>query len=58
MLFTSGLGTPTGNPITPVIKISTNSTLAERMGDIIDFDAGPIVTGQATIADSAERQAS
>ena len=51
VLFTSGLGTPTGNPIAPVIKISTNSTLAERMADIIDFDAGPIVTGEATIAD-------
>jgi altronate hydrolase len=49
VLFTTGLGTPTGNPIAPVVKISTNSTLAERMGDIIDFDAGGIVTGQSTI---------
>ena len=49
VLFTTGLGTPTGNPVAPVIKISTNSTLAERMGDIIDFDAGPIVTGESTI---------
>ncbi len=49
VLFTTGLGTPTGNPVAPVIKISTNSTLAERMGDIIDFDAGGIVTGQSTI---------
>src|SRR5450755_1336218 len=37
VLFTSGLGTPTGNPIAPVVKISTNSRLAERMPDIIDF---------------------
>ncbi len=49
VLFTTGLGTPTGNPVAPVIKISTNSTLAERMGDIIDFDAGGIVTGETTI---------
>lgn len=49
VLFTTGLGTPTGNPIAPVLKISTNSTLAERMGDIIDFDAGPIVTGEASV---------
>jgi altronate hydrolase len=55
VLFTTGLGTPTGNPIAPVIKIATNSTLAERMGDIIDFDAGPIVTGEATIAGCAEK---
>jgi altronate hydrolase len=55
VLFTTGLGTPTGNPIAPVLKISTNSTLAERMGDIIDFDAGGIVTGDTTIADCAEK---
>jgi altronate hydrolase len=55
VLFTTGLGTPTGNPVAPVIKVSTNSTLAERMGDIIDFDAGGIVTGATTIAASAEK---
>jgi altronate hydrolase len=55
VLFTTGLGTPTGNPIAPVVKISTNSTLAGRMGDIIDFDAGNIVTGETTIAAAAEK---
>jgi altronate hydrolase len=55
VLFTTGLGTPTGNPIAPVIKISTNSTLAERMADIIDFDAGGIVNGQNTIPACAEK---
>ncbi len=54
VLFTTGLGTPTGNPIAPVVKISTNSTLAGRMSDIIDFDAGGIVTGEATIPACAE----
>jgi altronate hydrolase len=53
VLFTTGLGTPTGNPVAPVVKISTNSTLAERMGDIIDFDAGGIVTGKTTIPECA-----
>jgi altronate hydrolase len=53
VLFTTGLGTPTGNPVAPVIKISTNTPLAERMGDIIDFDAGGIVTGKATIPQCA-----
>ncbi len=53
VLFTTGLGTPTRNPIAPVVKISTNSTLAERMGDIIDFDAGGIVTGETTIPECA-----
>jgi altronate hydrolase len=55
VLFTTGLGTPTGNPIAPVIKVATNSTLAERMGDIIDFDAGPIVTGETSIAECAAK---
>jgi altronate hydrolase len=55
VLFTTGLGTPTGNAVAPVIKISTNSTLASRMGDIIDFDAGGIVTGETTIPACAER---
>jgi altronate hydrolase len=55
VLFTTGLGTPTGNPVAPVIKISTNSTLAERMADIIDFDAGGIVGSETTIPTCAEQ---
>jgi altronate hydrolase len=49
ILFTTGLGTPTGNPVCPTIKLSTNSTLAKRMGDIIDIDCGPIIDGDKTI---------
>ncbi|MEM7109726.1 MAG: altronate dehydratase family protein [Bacteroidota bacterium] len=48
-LFTTGLGTPTGNPISPVIKISSNNKLTERMYDIIDINAGTIITGEDTI---------
>ncbi len=55
VLFTTGLGTPTGNPVAPVLKISTNSTLAARMSDIIDFNAGGIVTGETTIPDCADQ---
>lgn len=54
VLFTTGLGTPTGNPITPVIKIATNSSLASRMSDIIDFDAGGVVSGEITIEQAGE----
>ena len=54
IMFTTGLGTPTGNPVTPVIKISSNSELAERMGDVIDFDAGPIIRGEAQIDELAD----
>lgn len=45
VIFSTGLGTPTGNPIVPVLKISTNSALARKMQDIIDFDCGPIIEG-------------
>jgi altronate hydrolase len=54
VLFTTGLGTPTGNPIAPVVKISTNSELAQRMPDIIDLDAGPIITGDKTVEQVGE----
>jgi altronate hydrolase len=55
VLFTTGLGTPTGNPIAPVIKISTNTTLFNKMNDIIDLDAGTIITGDETIQQVGER---
>lgn len=49
ILFTTGLGTPTGNPVCPVIKIATNTALAKRMGDIIDIDTGAVIRGEKTI---------
>jgi altronate hydrolase len=55
VLFTTGLGTPTGNPIAPVVKLSTNSTLAERMRDIIDVDTGAIISGKSTIPKMGEQ---
>jgi len=55
VLFTTGLGTPTGNPIAPVVKLSTNTALAQRMPDIIDFDAGPIITGGTSIQETGEQ---
>jgi len=54
ILFTTGLGTPTGNPICPVIKVSSNSTLTRRMRDIIDIDCGPIISGDKTIEEMGE----
>ncbi|HEY6490048.1 MAG: altronate dehydratase family protein [Terracidiphilus sp.] len=55
VLFTTGLGTPTGNAVAPVLKISSNSSLAERMADIIDFDAGGILAGDTTIPACADQ---
>ena len=55
VLFTTGLGTPTGNPVAPVVKISTNTELFERMSDIIDVDAGSIIRGSATVEQVGEQ---
>ena len=49
VLFTTGMGTPTGNPIAPVLKVATNTQMATRMADIIDVDTGSIVTGDTSI---------
>ncbi|WP_288460111.1 altronate dehydratase family protein [uncultured Chryseobacterium sp.] len=54
ILFTTGLGTPMGNPIAPVIKISSNTILAEKMSDIIDFNAGTVISGDKTIPEAAD----
>ncbi|HEV8285938.1 MAG TPA: altronate dehydratase family protein [Chitinophagaceae bacterium] len=54
ILFTTGLGTPTGNVVTPTIKIATNSPLAKRMSDIIDIDTGGIINGEKTIEQMGE----
>jgi altronate hydrolase len=54
ILFTTGLGTPTGNPVCPTIKVATNSRLAQRMSDIIDIDTGPVIEGKKTIREMGE----
>jgi altronate hydrolase len=54
ILFTTGLGTPTGNPVCPVVKVATNTVLKNRMPDVIDFDSGPIIDGEQTIAQNAD----
>ena len=54
ILFTTGLGTPTGNPVCPVIKVATNSVLAQKMSDIIDIDCGPVISGEKTIEEMGE----
>jgi altronate hydrolase len=54
ILFTTGLGTPTGNPICPVVKISTNTKLLDRMPDVIDFDSGPVISGEQRIEQNGE----
>lgn len=54
IVFTTGLGTPTGNAIAPTIKLATNSIMATKLSDIIDVDAGTIITGEDTIESKGE----
>jgi altronate hydrolase len=54
IIFSTGLGTPTGNPLCPVIKVSTNTQLATRMSDIIDFNTGKIITGERSLEQTGE----
>ena len=54
ILFTTGLGTPTGNPVCPTIKVSSNHALTKRMGDIIDINCGPVIDGSMTIEEMGE----
>ncbi|MDR1663920.1 MAG: UxaA family hydrolase, partial [Clostridiales bacterium] len=44
ILFTTGRGTPFGSPV-PTVKISSNTPLAEKKKNWIDFDAGKMITG-------------
>lgn len=53
--FTTGLGTPLGNPIMPVIKMATNTVLYDKMMDLIDFNAGTVIDGIETIEQAGKR---
>lgn len=54
VIFSTGLGTPTGNPIVPVLKIATNTIVAEKLSSMIDFDCGPVIEGKSleSVADN------
>jgi galactarate dehydratase len=51
-VFTTGRGTPYGLAAAPVIKVATRTELAKRWSDLIDFDAGAVATGEATIEET------
>lgn len=54
VIFSTGRGTPTGNPIAPVIKVTGNDETYQRMHDNIDFDASPVLRGSKSIQQSGE----
>lgn len=53
VLFTTGRGTPFASPV-PTVKISSNSGLAERKKNWIDFDAG-VLLEDAGLAEQGEK---
>jgi altronate hydrolase len=55
VLFTTGLGTPTGNPVAPVVKLASNTILSNKMHDIIDINTGTIIEGEETIEQAGTR---
>jgi altronate dehydratase large subunit len=55
VMFTTGLGTPTGNPIAPVIKITGNARTAETMGDNIDVNVSGVISDAESLDGAAAR---
>lgn len=49
VVFSSGRGSPTGNPIVPVIKITGNKLTFSKMKDNLDLDASPLIYGTKTL---------
>jgi altronate dehydratase large subunit len=55
VVFTTGLGTPTGNPIAPVLKITGNARTARQMADNIDLDVSGIMDDTESLDSAADR---
>ncbi|WP_433824746.1 UxaA family hydrolase [Actinoplanes sp. CA-015351] len=53
--FTTGRGSVLGSKPVPTLKVATNTTMYERMRDDMDLNAGPIATGDATVAEIGDR---
>lgn len=48
VIFTTGRGTPTGNAIVPVLKVTANERTYRMMDDNMDVDLSPIIRGEKT----------
>lgn len=54
VVFSTGRGTPTGNPIAPVIKITGNKLTFAKMEDNIDLDASPVLYGPQSLEEMGD----
>ncbi|MCQ2560855.1 MAG: UxaA family hydrolase [Clostridia bacterium] len=54
VVFSTGRGTPTGNAISPVIKITGNRITYQNMKDNIDIDASPVIYGPQTLEEMGD----
>jgi altronate dehydratase large subunit len=55
VVFTTGRGTPTGSPIAPTIKVSSNTKMFNHMKEDIDLNAGTVITGEETVTQVGKR---
>ena len=55
VIFSTGLGTPTGNAIAPVLRITANGRTAQTMADNIDFDAQATIYGPESMEELRDR---
>lgn len=55
VVFTTGLGTPTGNAVAPVMKITANKKTYKTMKDNLDFDASHVIYGPETMEEIADQ---
>jgi galactarate dehydratase len=54
-LFSTGRGTPYSLEAMPTLKVATNNELARRWHDLIDINAGPVVTAEATLEEMGQQ---
>jgi altronate dehydratase large subunit len=55
LAYTTGGGNPIGSPLAPVVKITATKKTVDRLEDIIDFDASPVLIGAETVNECGDR---
>ncbi len=55
IVFTTGRGTPVGNAVAPVIKVTGNPRTAKTMKEHIDVDVSSVILGEETLEEAGQR---